>query len=50
MYTGILFFAGAVSIHYPSVICAGISLMFLLGVGIFKGKELLQEVKKKFRV
>lgn len=47
---GILFFAGVVNVHYPSVICAGISLMFLLGVGIFKGKELLQEVKKKFRV
>lgn len=46
----ILFFAGVVGNHYPSVICSGISILFLLWVGIFKGKELTQEVRKKFRM
>lgn len=46
----ILFLAGVVGNHYPSVICSGISILFLLGLGIFKGKELMQEVRKKFRM
>ena len=44
----ILLAAGVVSVPYPSVICAGVSLLFLLV--IFKGKEFVREIKKKFRV
>ena len=46
----ILLAAGVVSVPYPSVICAGVSLLFLLGLVIFKGKEFVREIKKKFRV
>ncbi len=46
----LLLFMGMVKIRYPSVICAGISFLFLLGIGIFQGKEFVQEVKKKFRM
>lgn len=46
----ILLVAGVVSVPYPSVICAGISLLFLIGLVLFKGKEFVREVKKKFRM
>lgn len=46
----ILLASGVVSVPYPSVICAGESLLFLLGLVIFKGKEFIREIKKKFRV
>ena len=46
----ILLAADVVSVPYPSVICAGVSLLFLLGLVIFKGKEFVREIKKKFRV
>lgn len=46
----ILLLAGVVTVPYPSVICAGISLLFLIGLVIFKGKEFAREVQKKFRV
>lgn len=46
----ILLLAGVVTVPYPSVICAGISLLFLIGLVIFKGKEFANEVQKKFRV
>ena len=42
--------AGAASVPYPSVICSGVSLLFLLGLAIFKWKDLVREVQKKFRV
>lgn len=46
----ILLAAGAASVPYPSVICSGVSLLFLLGLAIFKWKDLVREVQKKFRV
>lgn len=46
----ILLAAGAVSVPYPSVICSGVSLLFLLGLVIFKWKDFVREVQKKFRV
>lgn len=46
----ILLLAGAVRLPYPSIICSGISLLFLAGLVIFKGKEFVREIQKKFRV
>ena len=46
----VLLAAGAASVPYPSVICSGVSLLLLTGLIIFKGKELVGEAKKKFRV
>lgn len=46
----VLLAAGAASVPYPSVICSGVSLLLLTGLVIFKGKELVGEAKKKFRV
>ena len=46
----ILLAAGAVSVPYPSVICSGVSLLFLTGLVIFKWKDFVREVQKKFRV
>ena len=45
-----LYFAGAVRIQYPSILCGGISLLILLGLGFFRRKELMQEIRKKFRL
>lgn len=46
----VLYFAGAVRIQYPSILCGGISLLILLGLGFFRRKELMQEIRKKFRL
>ena len=46
----ILLAAGAASVPYPSVICSGLSLLFLLGLIMFKWKDFIREVRKKFRV
>lgn len=46
----ILLLTGVVSVPYPSVICAGLSLLFLVGLVIFKGREFIREIHKKFRV
>lgn len=46
----ILLAAGAAAVPYPSVICSGVSLLFLLGLVIFKWKDFVREVQKKFRV
>lgn len=46
----VLLLAGVVSVPYPSVICAGLSFLFLIGLVIFKGKDFVREVQKKFRV
>lgn len=46
----VLLVTGAVWIPYPSVICSGVSLLFLLGLVIFKWKDLIREIQKKFRV
>ena len=46
----VLYFAGAVTIQYPSVLCGGISVLILLGIAFFRRRELLQEIRKKFRL
>ena len=46
----ILLAAGVASVPYPSVICSGVSLLLLAGLVIFKWKDLIREVHKKFRV
>lgn len=46
----ILLVSGVVSAPYPSVICSGVSLLFLVGLAIFKWKDFVREVQKKFRV
>lgn len=38
---------GIVHTAYPSVICGGISFLFLIGLLIFKGKDLFSELSKK---
>lgn len=39
-----------VTVRYPSVICSGISILYLAGIVVFKGRALLRELHKKFRV
>lgn len=46
----ILLAAGIVYIPYPSVICSGVSFLFLLALVLFKGRDFVREIKKKFRV
>lgn len=46
----VLLAAGAASVPYPSVICSGVSLLFLLGLVLFKWKDFTREMQKKFRV
>lgn len=46
----ILFFAGALRFPYPSVICGGISVLYLVWILIFKQKEIGQEFRKKFYI
>ena len=43
----LLMAAGMIHIIYPSVICAGISFLFLAGLFIFRKKEILSELRKK---
>lgn len=47
---GILLAVGAVQIRYPSLICSGVSILLLAGMVVFRGRSLLREIKKKFRV
>ncbi len=46
----ILLAAGVITVPYPSILCSGISLLFLAGLVIFRGKDLIREFHKKFRV
>ncbi|MCC2252837.1 DUF6320 domain-containing protein [Ruminococcus sp. CLA-AA-H200] len=46
----ILLAAGAADARLPSILCSGISLLFLAGIVIFRWKDLKREVQKKFRV
>lgn len=46
----LLLLFGIVKLPYPSVICSGISFLSLIWIVIFRGKELIQEVHKKFRM
>lgn len=47
MLPAVLLFAGVVQIIYPSILCAGISFLFLAGLLIFKGRDMLTELYKK---
>lgn len=38
---------GLVQVFYPSVICSGISFLFLAGLLIFKGRDMVKEWRKK---
>lgn len=38
---------GLVTVIYPSILCAGISFLFLIGLLIFKGRDLFTELYKK---
>ena len=46
----ILLLCGVVTITLPSVICVGVSLLFSAGLFIFRHKDMLQEIRKKFRM
>ena len=46
----ILLLAGVAVLPYPSVICSGLSLLFLIGLVLFKWKDFIRELQKKFRV
>lgn len=46
----LLLVLGQVQIRYPSVLCSGISFLFLVAMLLFRRKETIQEFVKKFRV
>lgn len=46
----ILLVTGVVTLPYPSVICTGVSILVLAGLFLFKGKDVMQEMHKKFRM
>ena len=41
---------GLVQVTYPSVICGGVSFLMIVGLFIFKRKELIKEFHKKLRM
>ena len=47
---GILLALDLVQIRYPSLLCTGISILLLAGIAVFRGKSLIREIQKKFRV
>lgn len=44
----LLLLTGCVSVHYPSVICSGLSFLFIAALVIFKWKDFMVELHKKF--
>lgn len=46
----LLLLTGVSFVRYPSVICSGISFLFLAALIIFRHKELSQELHKKFHI
>ena len=46
----IFLFTGLVQVTYPSVICGGVSFLMIVGLFIFKRKELIKEFHKKLRM
>lgn len=46
----VLFLTGAVRISWPSVICMGVCLLYLIGLFFFRGKDFVREMRKKFRM
>ena len=39
-----------ITVVYPSVICVGVSLVFLVYLSIFRHQEMAAELRKKFHV
>ncbi|MDO4273884.1 MAG: DUF6320 domain-containing protein [Eubacteriales bacterium] len=46
----ILMFTGVVKIPYPSIICAGISFLVLMGLLLFSREDMMREIHKKLRM
>ncbi|MCC8067158.1 MAG: DUF6320 domain-containing protein, partial [Clostridiales bacterium] len=46
----ILLLTGVVQIPYPSVLCAGISILVLAGLFLFENRDTVREFNKKFRM
>ena len=46
----VLLLTGVAVLPYPSVICSGLSFLFLIGLLIFRWKDFVNELQKKFRV
>lgn len=46
----ILMFTGVVKIPYPSIICAGISFLVLMGLLLFLREDMMREIHKKLRM
>ncbi|MCD8012799.1 MAG: DUF6320 domain-containing protein [Lachnospiraceae bacterium] len=46
----VLLLAGVVRIPYPSILCAGISILVLAGLFIFENRDTVRELHKKFRM
>ena len=46
----ILWLTGTVRITWLSVICVGLSVLYLIGLFFFRGKDFMREMQKKFRV
>lgn len=42
--------AGVVSVEYPSVICAGVCFLYLIGLAFFRHREFKEEMHKKFHI
>ena len=47
---GILLLFGVLNVEYPSILCTGISFLFLTAIVIFRKKELMIELYKNFHV
>ena len=45
----ILWLTGTVRITWPSVICVGLSVLYLIGL-FFSAEDFMREMQKKFRV
>ena len=46
----ILLAAGVVTVLYPSLICVCVSFLMLVWLFLFKRKDTVREIQKKFRV
>ena len=46
----LLLLSGTVRMTWPSVICVGLCVLYLIGLFFFRGKAFIREMKKKFRV
>ena len=50
IFAGLRFlFAGVVTVLYPSLICICVSFLMLIWLFLFKRKDMVREMQKKFR-